>query len=110
MPIQERGFAQGLIWMSSRLGGAVVPFLIVWLTQLEGNWASPLIIISFLGVLWCIAFWPWFRNHPAEVKSVNEAERALIAAGRGSASAGSARVPWSRIFRSRSVWALCLMY
>jgi nitrate/nitrite transporter NarK len=40
---------------------------------------------------------------------VNAAELARIAGGRA-AAAGPVRIPWRALLRSRSVWALCLMY
>jgi ACS family glucarate transporter-like MFS transporter len=109
MPVQERATAQGLIWMSSRIGGALAPLLIVELIAFERNWAGPLILVAFLAVPVCIGFWSWFRNTPQEMSHVNAAEHALIVAGR-TARPGHGNVPWSKLLRSRSVWALCLMY
>jgi ACS family glucarate transporter-like MFS transporter len=110
MPIQERASAQGAIWMASRLGGLVVPLLIGWLVLRCGNWQAPLWIVSSLGLVWCAAFWPWFRNRPEDMAKTNEAERTWIATGRKSNMAVHGPVPWARFFRSRSVWALCLTY
>jgi sugar phosphate permease len=112
MPVAERGFAQGTIWMLSRLGGFLVPFLIVWLFRWSGGWPIPFVVIGSLGLVWCAAFWPWFRNRPAEMAHVSKGELARIAAGRAleQAPARSTSVPWARLLSSRSVWALCLMY
>src|SRR5207249_1663091 len=95
MPVTERGSAQGLIWMSSRIGGAVAPSLLVWLIVLMGNWRAPLVLAAGLGVIWCAGFWPWFRNHPEEMRQVNVAERQLILGGRAARSPGGhAEIPW----------------
>jgi ACS family glucarate transporter-like MFS transporter len=110
MPIQERGKAQGLIWMSSRIGGAIAPFLLGWLVARSGGWPGSLALVSALGLLWCVWFWPWFRNRPEEAGAVNQAERELIARGRGAVPAGHGKVPWALFLRSRSVRGLCLMY
>lgn len=110
MPTTERGGAQGLLWTSSRIGGAVAPLLLVPLFGLFGSWRAPLVVVAGLGVLWCAAFWPWFRNRPEEMATVNAAERRLIAAGRGAPPASHGAVPWRRMLSSGSVWALCLMY
>ena len=110
MPIQSRASAQGLIWMSSRLGGLIIPVLLGWLMNWYGDWRTPLWIIAGLGVLWCLAFWPWFRNRPEEMQFVNGAERSLIASGRLRKPAEHGLVPWKKMFRSRSVWALCFTY
>jgi sugar phosphate permease len=135
MPGPERGFAQGMVWTFSRLGGFLAPLLVVWLIlEVFGDWATPLLLLAALGLLWGALFWPWFRNTPEEMRQVNEAERALIASSHcGSRIAdcglpdkttseittgpsvpqsaiGQAPLPWSRLLASRNVWALCLMY
>jgi nitrate/nitrite transporter NarK len=110
MPILERGFAQGAIWMFSRWGGALSPFLLAWLFDICGSWPSAFVVIAALGLLWCGAFWPWFRDQPGELPQVNHGELKLIGAGRTEVPAGSASVPWSAMLRSLSVWSLCLTY
>jgi ACS family glucarate transporter-like MFS transporter len=111
MPITERGSAQGLIWMSSRMGGALVPIALMALFKAFGNWQAPLVVVAGLGVAWCAWFWPWFRDRPEQMPEVNAAELKLIAAGRSARPPSlHAHVPWSRMLHSRSVWALCLMY
>jgi sugar phosphate permease len=110
IPMQERATAQGLVWTCSRVGGAVAPFLIVWQINLLGGWESTFVTVSVLGLLWCAVFWPWFRNRPEEMPQVNVAERQLITAGRAAKPLGHGAVPWSKVLRSRSVWALCFTY
>jgi len=115
-PTPQRGFAQGLIWTFSRLGGFAAPLLLgLWLFKVFHGWAIPFLILAGLGLLWGAAFWLWFRNKPQEMRQVNAAERALLAAARPPAPAGlsaerPARIPLSRFLGSRNVWALCLMY
>jgi MFS transporter, ACS family, glucarate transporter len=110
MPLKERGFAQGLVWTFTRLGGAASPFIFTSLLVLFGTWTTPFWVIAALGLLWCAGFWPWFRNRPDEMSFVNAAERELIDSGRPARDPTPASVPWSGMLRSRSVWGLCLMY
>jgi len=111
MPATERGKAQGAIWMSSRMGGALAPLLLGWLIVVMHDWQMPLLIVSGLGLAWCAAFWPWFRNRPEEMPQVNESERKIIEAGQaGSPAHAHGSVPWAKMGRSSSVWALCMMY
>jgi sugar phosphate permease len=117
MPVQERGLAQGTVWTFSRLGGALAPALFLWLCirSADGTevapfgWVPFFIAAASLGGLWCMGFWPWFRNRPEEMGQVNAAERQLIAAGRPPVVKREP-VPWVRMLRSRSVWGLCWMY
>ena len=97
--------------MSTRIGGAVAPILLVWLFAALGDWKTPLILVSILGLAWGMFFWPWFRNLPEETSRVNLAERQLIESGRAPREGvGHSEVPWARMRRTKSVWALCLMY
>jgi sugar phosphate permease len=111
MPTTERGSAQGAIWMSTRMGGALAPILLVWLFAVLGDWKTPLVLIALLGLAWGACFWPWFRNLPEETPRVNQEERRLIESGRSPrAAAGHGEIPWARMLRTKSAWALCLMY
>src|SRR5262245_31432996 len=95
IPRNERGGAQGLLWMSSRIGGAVAPSLLVWLFAVMEDWKSPLVLVASFGLFWCACFWPWFRNRPEEMSQVNKGELSLIASGRaGKADEGHSAVPW----------------
>ena len=80
MPTHERGKAQGLIWMATRVGGMVSPLLVGGLITWLGGWRMPLWLVATLGAAWAAAFWPWFRNRPEEIARVNDAERWLIEA------------------------------
>jgi sugar phosphate permease len=110
IPKQQRGFAQGLMWTFSRLGGFVAPLLVFWLFRVYSGWAIPFVVLGSMGIVWCVFFWPWFRNRPDDMPQVNIAERALIAMDRPAAAFRAEPVPWSRLLASRSAWALCLMY
>jgi MFS transporter, ACS family, glucarate transporter len=110
MPVKERGFAQGTVWTFSRLGGAVSPFIFWGLMSAFDTWTTPFWLLAGLGILWCAFFWPWFRNRPDQMHSVNAAERELIASGRPAPARHGDAVPWSRMLASHSVWGLCLMY
>jgi sugar phosphate permease len=111
MPTTERGSAQGSVWMSSRIGGALAPRIVVPLFALMGDWKVAWVLVASLGLVWCAAFWPWFRNRPEEMPRVNRPERDLIEAGRPAQAAhGHGAVPWARMLRSPSVWSLWLMY
>lgn len=112
VPVSRRASAQGTIWTFSRLGGALAPVLVVWLiTQVFPNdWATPCWLLAALGLLWCCAFWPWFRNRPSEMPAVNAAELALITSGQPERPGPRPRLSWKHFVWSRNVWALCLMY
>jgi MFS family permease len=76
-PVGERARAMGLVWMSAQLGGAFAPLLIVPIQALFG-WRAAFFLLGAIGVVWCIAWYRWFRNTPAEKAGVTPAEIAEI--------------------------------
>ncbi len=113
-PPAGRGTAQGAVWMSARLMGGLTPVVYILLNHpsLGGlDWRTIFWGFAAVAVLWCVAFGLIFRNSPAEHPDVNAAELAVVAEGRDPHAADShAGVPWRRIFGSRNVLMLCLMY
>ena len=70
MPTTERGSAQGFIWMCSRAGGVLAPMVMVWLFHVTGSWGTPLILGAGLGLVWCLAVWPWLRVSSTRRKDI----------------------------------------
>lgn len=110
-PVVDRGFAQGMVWMSGRLMGGLTP-LVWWLliSQMQIPWRGTFWLFGGIGVVWCILFALWFRNRPDEKPEVNQAELQMIRAGRHDIEAGHKHVPWGRLLTSVNLWAVCLMY
>ncbi len=127
---RERGFSQGMVWMSGRLMGGLTP--LVWTVLIAGitttqmspsgeaveqtllspllHWRSAFLLFGVLGIAWCVLFALWFRDRPADKESVNEAERELIDFGRQDHHGEHAGVPWGRLLTNANLWTLCLMY
>ena len=59
-PTAERGNAHGVIFMGTRLGGAIAPPLIVLLMARIG-WRAAFAIFGVIGVVWCV-FWQHERR------------------------------------------------
>src|ERR1700680_2800353 len=100
----ERGFAQGVTHAGSRLGGALTPWLVVKLMTRYG-WRTAFTTFGALGLLWAAVWFWYYRDTPAEHKSVNPAELDLIHKSLGGArSRTSHSVPWKKILASRALW------
>lgn len=76
-PLRERGMAHGVIFMGSRLGGAVTPLLVGPIIAAAG-WRQAFWIFGALGIVWCGFWWKWFRDDPSKHPSVNAEELAAI--------------------------------
>ncbi len=112
MPVVERGFGQGMVWMCGRMGGALAPGLVIFMIHHMG-WRPTFWIFGVVGMVWAIFYWSWFRDTPREKPNVNEAELRIIQAGQASsvpAHNPRIRAPWLRLLRSGNLWAICWMY
>jgi MFS family permease len=107
-PRSERGKAQAVIMVGSRLGGALAPGLVIAMMASIG-WRAVYPVFAVLGLLWAVVWTAWFRDSPEQHPAVSPAEREQILATRGPLSHGAA-VPWARLIRDRNIWALCGMY
>jgi MFS transporter, ACS family, glucarate transporter len=108
LPERERGRAFGLAIMMGALGGALTQPLVVFLLGVM-SWRHAFPIFGCVGVLWAAAWWHWFRDDPAEHRSVNAAELAEMIAG-GAERRPREHVPWRELARNPSLAALCAMY
>jgi len=111
-PTHERGRAFGITLMTSQLGGAIAPLLVVPIQEHYG-WRASFYVFGILGVGWSIVWYRWFRDSPAAKPGVSQAEleetRGLVV------SARHGNVPWGTALRSSNLWATmgvaaCYMY
>jgi MFS transporter, ACS family, glucarate transporter len=121
LPTYERVRAQSILWMSARWGGAITPLLLaLLLRQLSehrvtlglgslATWRVAFMLFGLLGVLWCIAFYRWFRDNPADHPKVNAAELALMPQGKAGES-DHPHVPWAVLFSRGSMVLLFIQY
>ena len=110
-PSDERARAQSIVWMSSRLGGAISPILVIPLQDAFG-WRSAFYIFGGVGILWAAAWYLWFRDQPREKLGITPKEIDEIEVGiDGLAAAHSARgTPWRQLFSKPNLWWIMLMY
>jgi MFS family permease len=106
-PAHERARAQGVIWGSSRIGGALSPWIVVPLMAAIG-WRHTFLVFGALGVGWAVAWFAWFRDHPAQQPGISAKEIAeLDSTGRPVAHQA---VPWAKLFRRPQLWLIMAMY
>jgi len=109
LPQREHGMAQGITWLFARWGGAFTPLLVVWVLGMV-SWRTTFVIFAFLGVIWAIFFALWFRDNPKDNPKVNAAELALLEDAQKNLDGAHAKIPWGRLFATRSVLLLWVYY
>jgi ACS family hexuronate transporter-like MFS transporter len=77
-PKQERGLATALFDSGSSIGGAVAPFVVLWL-YFRWGLRPAFIVPGLLGFLWLIA-WRWLYHLPQDHPRITIAERQMILA------------------------------
>jgi sugar phosphate permease len=107
-PRSERGRIQGTTHFFSRFAIAITPFVAGNIMRAFG-WRAIFYTFGFLGVVWSIVFWLYYRNLPEEHWSVNEGELARIREHRIDTTAKPA-TPWNRILGSPNMWYIALGY
>jgi MFS family permease len=109
LPVEQRGFGQGVQHAGSRFGAAITPMLVVFLLY-KITW--PWIFYGFgaLGAVLALVWFAYYRNRPQEHPGVNEEELKAIGPVAVAGSKAVAGIPWRRILHSRDLWFLSSMY
>jgi ACS family glucarate transporter-like MFS transporter len=117
-PIRERGRANGVMFLGSRLGGMLSAPIALLIVSRWG-WRTSFVLFGALGVVWAAAWFAWYRDRPDEHPAVNREELAWIqqdgrpfAPSRDASADGrrGAGTPWRVLLRSRNLYAICAMY
>jgi ACS family glucarate transporter-like MFS transporter len=109
LPVGERGLAQGINLSGSRLGAAFALPLVAWLLLTIG-WRMAFLALAVAGIVWAAGWYLWFRNTPEEHSGVSDAERAFIAANRGTILKAYAPLPLRRLLALPNIWLLMGQY
>jgi MFS family permease len=105
-PTVERARAHGLVWMASRVGGAVTPFLVIPIQQAYG-WRASFWAFGILGLIWAVAWYTWYRDYPTEKPGVTAKEIEEIGTPARTSHHG---LPWRIALRRGNLWAIMFMY
>src|SRR5258706_7078005 len=109
LPVEKRGFGQGVQHAGSRLGAAIAPALVVYLLY-RTTWRWFFYFFGSIGVVLSLIWFWYYRNRPKEHPGVNERELRMIGPAASQGVKKVARVPWRQIVRSRDLWFLSGMY
>jgi ACS family hexuronate transporter-like MFS transporter len=83
-PKRESGWAVALFDSGSSIGGAIAPFLALWVYHTFGSWRPAFIVTGALGFLWLLLFRQLYRR-PEEHPRLSAEEREYILKGRADA-------------------------
>jgi len=104
-PKRERALATALFDSGSSIGGAVAPFLVLWI-YFRWGWRPAFMVPGALGFLWLI-IWRWLYHTPETHSRISPTELAMIAADKRESDeshAGKARLRWSDLLKLPQTW------
>jgi MFS family permease len=105
-PVAERARAHSVVWMASRIGGALSPLLVVPIQRAYG-WRASFFVFGVLGLVWAFAWYRSYRDRPSESAGITPQELAEIDV---ESSGAHARLPWGIALRRWNFWKILLMY
>ncbi|HEV8345342.1 MAG TPA: MFS transporter [Vicinamibacterales bacterium] len=126
-PVRERGRANGVMFLGSRIGGMLSAPLALLLVARWG-WRVSFVVFGALGLVWAAAWYAWYRDQPEDHPDVSSDELAWIRQDRGGTrpiQAGTQPIegrdqksparhtpatPWRALLTSRNLYAICAMY
>ncbi len=106
-PLQERGRANGILFLGSRVGGALAPALSLFLIH-QWGWRWSFTAFGSIGFVWALLWFRFFRDEPEEHPKASASEIEWIRQDGPKESAQP--VPWATLFGSTNLYAICGMY
>src|SRR2546425_2296996 len=107
-PRRERGTANGVLFLGSRIGGMLsAPIALLLIRRL--GWRASFLAFGTLGVAWAAAWYVWYRDRPSDHPDVGAEELAWIEQD-GRVAAQPTATPWRALLARRNLYAICAMY
>jgi cyanate permease len=101
---------QGIFFAAVHLAGGLTPLIVTQLVTVM-SWRAVFMCFGAIGLVWATTWYAWFRNEPGEHRAVSARELEEITSDRGAVEQAALHgMPWSKLFRSRNILALCVMY
>lgn len=88
--VEERGRAQAVIWMASRIGGAITPFIVIPM-QSQLGWRTTFYLLGLIGIFWVVLWMLFYKT-------------------REDASVEKTSASWQQIAHTKNFWFLMLAY
>jgi ACS family hexuronate transporter-like MFS transporter len=104
-PKEERGLATAFFDSGSSVGGAIAPFIVLWI-YFRWGWRPAFAVPGCFGLLW-IVVWRRLYYPPAQHPRISEAERQLLAEDRADSElVGDSRLRWRNLLALPQTWGI----
>lgn len=103
-PQRERGLATAFFDSGSSVGGAIAPFLVLWI-YFRWGWRPAFMVPGVLGFCWLLG-WRWIYYSPNAHPRISQTERQMLSADQGDfARASRERQGWRDLLKLPQTWA-----
>lgn len=109
IPLSERGIVTGINFSGSRLGAAFAFPLVTWMITSYG-WRIGFFIMGFIGLIWAIVWYLWFRDLPEDHAAVSDQEKEYIINNRQKAEQNIKVISWFSLLKQGKMWLLMGQY
>ena len=109
-PAKERGWAVALFDSGSSIGGALAPFLVLFLYRVFDSWRPAFVITGALGSLWLVA-WHRIYREPGTHPKITAAELRYIREGQAAPPESGTELPsvgWRKLLRYKQTYGIVL--
>jgi MFS family permease len=106
-PVLERGRANGVLFLGSRLGGMLSAPIALFMIARWG-WRASFVMFGALGLVWAAAWHAWYRDRPEDHPAVTADELAWIR--QDGPPEPDRATPWRALLSGRNLYAICAMY
>ena len=107
-PAKERAWAVALFDSGSSIGGAVAPFIVLFIYKWFDSWRPVFIFTALLGFIWLIA-WRRLYHTPEEHPRISPEELAYIKQGQEPVCVGEeCPIGWLTLLGYRQTWGILL--
>jgi len=107
-PANETGRSLTWVGIGSQIGSAIAPLIIIPLATSYG-WQMPFYVNAFIGVLWVLICYVWFKDFPAQMKNISPAEKQYIESNCRHSKHRNL-VSLKTVLKNRTVWTIMCMY
>jgi MFS transporter, ACS family, glucarate transporter len=108
-PVRERGRANGIMFLGSRMGGMLsAPLALLLVTH--WGWRVSFAVFGAIGIVWAVAWHAWYRDRPEDHPAMTREELAWIQQDGALPGRHAQGTPWRALLGSRNLYAICAMY
>ncbi len=110
-PLKERGLVTGINFSGSRLGAAFALPIVAWLIESIG-WRVSFTLLGAAGIGWALVWFFWFKDDPADHRSISEEEKVYILANRQQTGDDDPlhTLKLAAMLKSRNMWLAMFQY